>query len=48
MVLVVNELIDPVMEATGNCRCSQCWSNVFAVTLNEIPPRYVSDHGRIL
>ena len=48
MVLVVNELIDPVMEATGSCRCSQCWSNVFAVTLNEIPPRYVSDHGRIL
>jgi putative phosphotransacetylase len=48
MVLIVNELIDPVMEAAGSCRCSQCWSNVFAVTLNEIPPRYVSDHGRIL
>jgi len=48
MVLIVNELIDPVMEAAGSCRCSQCWSNVFAVALNEIPPRYVSDHGRIL
>jgi putative phosphotransacetylase len=48
MVLIVNELIDSIMEAAGSCRCSQCWSNVFAVTLNEVPPRYVSDHGRIL
>jgi putative phosphotransacetylase len=48
MVLLVNEMIDPVMEAAESCRCSQCWSNVFAVTLNEVPPRYVSDHGRIL
>jgi putative phosphotransacetylase len=48
MILLVNESIDTVMEASGSCRCSQCWSNVFAVTLNELPPRYVSDHGRIL
>ena len=30
------------------CACSQCWSNVYALALNELPARYVSDNSRIL
>ena len=48
MALVVAEEVDEALRREGNCRCSQCWSNVFAVALNELPPRYVSDHARLL
>jgi putative phosphotransacetylase len=48
MTLLVAEKIDTALEKDGGCNCSQCWSNIYAVTLNEIPPRYVSDHALIL
>lgn len=48
MALVVAEELDAALEQEGNCRCSQCWSNVFAVALNELPPRYVSDYSRLV
>lgn len=39
---LVAEQIDSVFEETGQCACSQCWNNVFAIALNELPGRYVS------
>jgi putative phosphotransacetylase len=48
MELIVGEETSVAIHADGLCRCSQCWSNVFALALNAMPARYVSDHGRIL
>ncbi len=48
MELIVGEETSAAIRADTLCSCSQCWSNVFALALNAMPARYVSDHGRIL
>jgi putative phosphotransacetylase len=48
MELIVGEETNAAIRADTMCTCSQCWSNVFALALNAMPARYVSDHGRIL
>ena len=48
MELLVHEQINDVLRSDGKCTCSQCWSNLGALALNELPPRYVSEHGRII
>jgi putative phosphotransacetylase len=48
MELIVGEETNTAIRADTLCTCSQCWSNVFALALNAMPARYVSDHGRIL
>ncbi len=48
MELIVGEQTSIAIREDALCSCSQCWSNVFALALNAMPARYVSDHGRIL
>jgi putative phosphotransacetylase len=48
MELIVGEATSAAIRGDAMCACSQCWSNVFALALNAMPARYVSDHGRIL
>lgn len=48
MELLISEKLDDALKAYGACTCSLCWSNAFSVALNDLPPRYVSDQGRIL
>jgi putative phosphotransacetylase len=48
MELIVGEETSAAIRGDELCACSQCWSNVFALALNAMPARYVSDHGRIL
>ncbi|MGO9307458.1 MAG: phosphate propanoyltransferase [Spirochaetia bacterium] len=48
MELIVGEETNAAIRADSLCTCSQCWSNVYALALNAMPARYVSDHGRIL
>ena len=48
MELLVSEAIGEAIRADGGCACSQCWSNLFALAMNELPPRYVSEHTKIL
>ncbi len=48
MELIVGEETSAAIRGDALCSCSQCWSNVFALALNAMPARYVSDHGRIL
>jgi putative phosphotransacetylase len=48
MELIVGEETSAAIRGDGLCACSQCWSNVFALALNAVPARYVSDHGRII
>ena len=48
MELIVGEQTSIAIRGDALCSCSQCWSNVFALALNAMPARYVSDHGRIL
>jgi putative phosphotransacetylase len=48
MELIVAEETSAAVRADALCACSQCWSNVFALALNAMPARYVSDHGHIL
>ncbi len=48
MELIVGEETSAAIRADALCSCSQCWCNVFALALNAMPARYVSDHGRIL
>jgi hypothetical protein len=48
MELVVAEETNAAIRRDGLCACSQCWSNVFALALNAVPSRYVSDHGQII
>ncbi len=47
MELLVSEQLGRALEDDGGCTCSMCWTNVFSVALNELPPRYVSEHTRI-
>jgi putative phosphotransacetylase len=48
MELIVGEETSVAIRGDRMCTCSQCWSNVFALALNAMPARYVSEHGRIL
>ena len=46
--LLANELLDEMIAEHGGCTCEVCRSNVFALTLNRLPARYISDHSRLL
>jgi competence protein ComFB len=48
MELLVNELLDGVIAEHQGCTCELCRANVFALALNSLPPRYISDHARLL
>ena len=48
MELIVGEEAGAAVRADGMCACSQCWSNVYALALNELPSRYVSENSRVL
>jgi len=48
MELLVNELLDGVIAEHKACTCDVCRSNVFALALNSLPARYISDHSRAL
>ncbi len=48
MELLVDEVLDPVIAEHQGCTCEVCRSNVFALTLNNLPTRYVSDHSRVV
>ncbi len=45
--LVINDEIDGLIAEHGGCYCAQCRSNVFAITLNKLPPRYASNQNLI-
>ena len=45
----VREKVKEAMLQTEMCRCTLCEFNVCAITLNALPPRYVTTHkGRLL
>ncbi|MEE8397389.1 MAG: phosphate propanoyltransferase [Desulfobacterales bacterium] len=46
--IVVNDEIDSLIAEQDGCFCTQCRSNVFAIALNKLPPRYVSNQDLIL
>lgn len=48
MELLVNELLDDTIAEHGGCNCEVCRANVFALALNRLPSRYISDHSRLL
>lgn len=48
MELVVNQEIDQVIAERNGCFCEECRANMFAVAMNELPPRYVTDERLIL
>ena len=48
MELLVNELLDVVIAEHQGCTCELCRANAFALTLNSLPTRYISDHARLL
>ena len=48
MELVVNYEIDEVIAERKGCFCRECRANIFALTMNELPPRYVTDERIIL
>ncbi len=47
MPLLVLKQIDKAMDVEGQCLCSQCWNNIFSLSLNNLPPLYVSDNRNI-
>ena len=48
MESLVNELLDDVIAELHGCTCEVCRSNVFAVALNNLPTRYITDHSRVV
>jgi propanediol utilization protein len=46
--LVINDEIDGLIADHRGCFCPQCRGNVFAIALNKLPPRYVSDENLII
>ncbi|HCC02240.1 MAG TPA: hypothetical protein DHW78_01520 [Ruminococcaceae bacterium] len=38
---VVMQHLDDTIEKFNCCRCDQCRSDIIAITLNELPPKYV-------
>jgi putative phosphotransacetylase len=47
MELVVNQDVNEVIAEREGCFCRQCWANVFALVMNELPTRYVTDERLI-
>ncbi len=47
MPLLVLKQIDQAMDIEGQCRCSQCWNNIFSLALNNLPSLYVSENRNI-
>ena len=47
MEFVVNDEIDELIAERRGCFCRACRANVFALALNELPPRYVTDERLI-
>jgi putative phosphotransacetylase len=45
--LIVAEEVNAALRTDSLCACTQCWSNVYALALNAMPVRYVSDQTRI-
>jgi len=48
MEVVVNYEIDDVIAEGGGCFCWECRANVFALAMNGLPTRYVTDERLIL
>ncbi len=48
MKLLVNEWVDDLIERHNGCTCDQCRSDVIALSLNSLPPRYVSNAKSLL
>jgi len=48
MESLVNERLDDVIAERHGCTCEVCRSNVFAVALNNLPTRYLTDHSRFV
>ncbi len=48
MESLVNELLDDVIGERHGCTCNVCRSNVFAIALNNLPTRYLTDHSRFV
>lgn len=46
--LVVNQEIDNAIVEQSGCFCQKCRMNTFAVAMNSLPPRYVTDEGLIM
>ncbi|MBD1381388.1 late competence development ComFB family protein [Metabacillus arenae] len=48
MEQIVKHLLDSYKEKLGmNCFCETCKENVFALVLNKVQPRYVSDYEKV-
>jgi len=48
MESLTNELLDDVIAECRGCTCDVCRSNVFAIALNNLPTRYMTDHSRLV
>lgn len=46
--LVVNYEIDDVIAERNGCFCQECRANMFALAMNGLPPRYVTDEKLII
>ena len=43
---VVEQKLDEIMKSYDGCKCERCRSDIAAITLNNLPPRYaVTDEG---
>jgi putative phosphotransacetylase len=48
MELIVNYEIDNVIAEREGCFCHECRANMFALAMNALPPRYVTDERLVL
>jgi putative phosphotransacetylase len=48
MELIISEEIDSIIAERKGCFCTQCRSNVFAIALNTLPSKYVTDYRFIV
>ena len=48
MELIISEEIDSIIAERNGCFCTQCRSNVFALALNTLPSKYVTDYRFIV
>ena len=48
MELIISEEIDSIVAERKGCFCTQCRSNVFALALNTLPAKYVTDYRFIV
>lgn len=48
MERVVEEKLDEMFKSYDGCKCDRCRTDIMALTLNNLPPRYVaSDAGEL-